>query len=82
MKIEREFAGAQLGDERLNKRLVQLAKSFETWHGGAISFSCGDWKSAKAAYRFFDNARFSEQEVWQRFVHGAAISRLDNIYLP
>jgi len=63
MKIEREFAGAQLGDERLNKRLVQLAKSLETRHSGAIALSCGDWKNAKAAYRFFDNERFSAQQL-------------------
>lgn len=63
MRIEDEFSGADLGDERLNKRLVELASCFERRHGGAICFSCPDWKVAKSAYRFFDNSRFDESAI-------------------
>jgi len=63
MKIEDEFEGAELGDKRLNARLESLAKLVESNHGGAISYSCGDWKTAKAAYRFLDNQRFSETDI-------------------
>lgn len=63
MDISAEFRGAQLGDSRLNKRLLGLARKLESKHGGALSYTCGDWKNAKAAYRFFDNARFSESDI-------------------
>ena len=63
MEIDSEFASAQLGDKRLDKRLIELAKLFEKRHGKSINFSCGDWKSSKAAYRFFDNERFAHQEL-------------------
>ena len=61
--IEGEFAGAQLGDTRLNKRLVELARIFEKKHGHSIAFSCSDWKTTKSAYRFFDNDGFSEGDI-------------------
>ena len=32
-EIAEEFMGAELGDGRLNKRLVELAKCFEKKHG-------------------------------------------------
>lgn len=63
MSLEKEFRGADLGDERLNSRLVELADCFSRRHGGAISFSCPDWKMAKSAYRFFDNSRFDETAI-------------------
>jgi hypothetical protein len=63
MDIAGEFSGAELGDVRLSKRLDTLAKSFQTRPGGQISFSCDDWKSSKATYRFFDNDRFSEEDI-------------------
>jgi hypothetical protein len=63
MSLEKEFCGANLGDERLNSRLLELAGCFARRHGGAISFSCPDWKMAKSAYRFFDNSRFDETAI-------------------
>jgi len=63
MRLKTELEGANLGDERLNTRLNELASLLESNHGGAISRSCGDWKNAKAAYRFLDNARFSETDI-------------------
>ena len=63
MDTSSEFQNAQLGDKRLNARLEVLAEAFEKNHGQAISFSCQDWKSSKAAYRFFDNDRFNENDI-------------------
>jgi hypothetical protein len=63
MSLKEEFAGVDLGDERLNKRLVELASCFERRHGGGVLLSCPTWKEAKAAYRFFDNGRFDEQAI-------------------
>jgi len=61
--IYKEFEHSDLGDVRLNKRVVSLAESLESRHGGAISYTCGDWKNSKAAYRFLSNPRFSEQKM-------------------
>lgn len=63
MKIEDEFAGVSLGDERLNARVLELAKSFELKHGKSISYTCSDWSASKAAYRFFDSDRFLEDDI-------------------
>jgi hypothetical protein len=51
----REFAGAELGDRRLVKRLVSLSERFADHPGASIPRACGSWSGAKAAYRFFDN---------------------------
>jgi hypothetical protein len=50
-----EFAGAELGDRRLVKRLVTLCGQFAEHPGASIPQACGSWSAAKAAYRFFDN---------------------------
>lgn len=63
MNLSAEFSSVDLGDKRLNERLVEVAKCLERHHGSSISFSCGDWKNSKGAYRFFDNDRFSHEEI-------------------
>ena len=68
MDIKSEFEGANLGDKRLNKRLEILAETFKKNHGGSILFSCGNWSSTKAAYRFFDNERFDEEALLEPHV--------------
>ena len=37
MEIESEFASAQLGDQRLNKQLIEIAKLFDKRHGDSIN---------------------------------------------
>jgi uncharacterized protein len=49
-----EFAGAALGDERLNQRLVKLATRFADKPTASIPGACGDWSETQAAYRFFE----------------------------
>lgn len=63
MSLKKEFSGVDLGDERLNNRLLYLAECFSRRHGGGVTFSCPDWKGAKSAYRFFDNERFDEHAI-------------------
>ena len=63
MDLSAEFSSADLGDQRLNDRLLEIASCLESRHGGSISLSCGDWKNSKAAYRFFDNDRFSHEQI-------------------
>jgi hypothetical protein len=63
MGVREEFSLADLGDERLNQRLLHLADCFESRHGESILTSCRDWKTSKSAYRFFDNSRFGEFDI-------------------
>ena len=59
-----EFAGLDLGDTRLNDRLVSIADALAArFPMSPISTACGDWSAVKAAYRFFDNDKVSPEKV-------------------
>jgi hypothetical protein len=58
-----EFAGLDLGDTRLNDRLVGIADALAGQPMSPISTACGDWSAVKAAYRFFDNDKVSPEKV-------------------
>lgn len=58
-----EFAGLDLGDTRLNDRLVGIADALAAQPMSPISRACGDWSAVKAAYRFFDNDKVSAEKV-------------------
>ncbi|HUH84381.1 MAG TPA: IS4 family transposase [Stellaceae bacterium] len=55
--LQREFAGAKLGDRRLERRLLELAGAFFTKPQANIPQACGSLAATKAAYRFFDHKR-------------------------
>ena len=67
-----EFAGLDLGDTRLNDRLVSIADALAAQPMSPISTACEDWSAVKATYRFFDNENVSSQKIlephWQRTV--------------
>lgn len=48
-----EFGFARLGDQRRNKRLVNIAEHLAAHPGGALPQAFPDWAELKAAYRFF-----------------------------
>jgi hypothetical protein len=50
-----EFDGVDLGDKRLDSRLVKLFDSFSEAPESPINQACEDWAETKAAYRFFQN---------------------------
>jgi hypothetical protein len=56
-----EFGGAQLGDERRTKRLVQLAQ--QRGRQPTASLTQAGWAAAKAAYRFFANASITPEAI-------------------
>jgi hypothetical protein len=66
-----EFAGAKLGDGRLNDRLIKLAARFADKPTASIPGACPDWAETQAVYRFFDQA-----SDWQALA-GLAGSILD-----
>jgi len=59
-----ELAGSLFADERLGKRFGQLLGQLASSPGGPIPFACQDWANTKAAYRFLDNDRVSEAEIF------------------
>src|SRR5215468_2614922 len=54
---QEEFAFADLGEPRLNKRVVKIATHLASSPGGTLPQAFADWAELKAAYRFFDNPR-------------------------
>lgn len=50
-----EMGQADLGDRRLNDRLVSICDRFSESPESPINQACRDWAETKAAYRFFRN---------------------------
>ena len=58
-----EFSHAPLGDQRLSKRLGQLAEAFAHQPHASIPIANGDWGQTCAAYRFFDNPHVQPHDL-------------------
>jgi hypothetical protein len=63
-----EFAFADLGDPRLNKRLVKIATNLAGHPGGTLPQAFSNWAELKAAYRFFDHRAVDYQKVMEPHV--------------
>ena len=61
--IQDEGNGCNLGDRRLDQRLVKLLKDLSQRIGKGIPLACQDWTAVKAAYRFLDNAKVNEAAI-------------------
>lgn len=61
---EKEFAGLDLGDERLNKRAIKLAEQLSAKPTVSIPAATGSWADTMAAYRFFGN----ENTDWEKIL--------------
>ena len=70
---EEEFGSCDLGDKRLEKRLLTVARDFFAHPTMSIPQACGDRAKAKAVYRFFDHAQVQMKSVLQG--HYAATAR-------
>lgn len=64
-----EFAGVNLGDKRLNARLVTLCERFSESPESPINQACTDWAEAKAAYRFFRNESVKADDILAAHCH-------------
>lgn len=62
---QEEFAFADLGQARLNRRMVKIATNLAANPGGTLPQAFPDWAELKAAYRFFDNPRVDFSKVVQ-----------------
>jgi hypothetical protein len=72
---EEEFGTVELGDERLKKRLLDLARSFYGAPEANIPQACGDSAATKAAYRFF-NHEATELETLLKPHFEATVTRI------
>ena len=61
--VQEELGGADLGDERRNRRLIKTAEHLAASPISPINEACGTWIDAKAAYRFFDNSNVVPAEI-------------------
>jgi hypothetical protein len=61
--IRAEFRSADLGDKRLDDRLVKIGDELGSSPAESIPAACEDWASTKATYRFCDNDRVEPSEV-------------------
>lgn len=61
---EEEFASADLKDQRLNKRLLSLARAFYGQPEANVARACqGDRAATKAAYRFFEHPEVTMDQI-------------------
>jgi len=58
-----EFEEVDLGDKRLDARLVTLCDRFSDSPESPINQACADWAETKAAYRFFRNESVDANEI-------------------
>jgi hypothetical protein len=58
-----EFASIQLGDRRLNQRLIQTAAMLAQQPLASSNQACPSWEDSKAAYRLFANERVTAEEI-------------------
>jgi len=71
-----EFKTMDLGDQRLNNRLIKLSEDFIKSPESPINQSCGNWAATKAAYRFFQNEMVSYKNIANSHIN-ATIERCD-----
>ena len=61
--IDRELAGSEFRDTRLNKRFRKLFEQLSDGTGESIPLVCQDWANTKAAYRLLSNPRVNEGDI-------------------
>lgn len=64
-----EFSDVDLGDARLNRRLVQIAQAAERAPGASLPEQSGSSAALEATYRFLGNDRVSAQSVFDGHVN-------------
>ena len=58
-----ELGGANLGDARLNRRLVRVAERLGAQPGASIPVACGGWAETQAAYRLLAHEAVTWEQV-------------------
>jgi hypothetical protein len=58
-----ELAGADLGDSRLDMRLIKMVERFSQCPEAGIAEACGSRAATRGAYRFLENARVQPERI-------------------
>lgn len=74
---EKEFITLDLGDDRLNKRLVKMSQKFLKTPESPINKVCENWGDTKAAYRFFKNENIDYRDITDAHAN-ATLNRCQN----
>ena len=61
--VETELGKVQLGDKRLEWRLLDTAAKLTNRPSGSINQACDDWADTKATYRLFDNEQVTSAKL-------------------
>lgn len=72
-----EFGGAQVGDARLNKRLIKLADRLAEAPSASIPGACNGHAETQGAYRLFDQARTDKRGLSWEVVLGPHMARTE-----
>jgi hypothetical protein len=70
--VQQEFAGVDLLDDRLNRRLTKVAQQLAQSPSSPINEACRSWASTQAAYRLFDNGKATPQRILEPHVKETA----------
>lgn len=62
-RISRELRGAELGDPRRSRRLVQVATRMAQAPDRSVGAACGGWSEAMAAYRLLASAQVTPEKI-------------------
>jgi hypothetical protein len=73
--VTQEFAGVDLGDKRLDRRVITVAQQLVSSPTAPINEACGDWASTQAAYRLFHNPKASAQAILSPHIE-ATVARM------
>jgi hypothetical protein len=73
--LREEFCGVDLGDKRLDRRLIKTAELLGKSPVSPINEACGDWASTQAAYRLFDNDKASPEAIREPHI-AATVKRM------
>jgi hypothetical protein len=61
--VVEELGAVELGDKRLNRRLVETATALAAQPQAPINQACADWAATKASYRLFENSHVRAADI-------------------
>jgi hypothetical protein len=70
--VPTEFNDANIGDARLNRRLISIMESFCLSPNASIPDKTGSWAETKAIYRFLNNDKVSHENILAPHQHATA----------
>ena len=70
--VKEELKDVDIGDKRLDKRLMMLVSAMAKNPEASIPLACESHAATKAAYRFFDDARVESEDICSSHIQSTA----------